>query len=152
MPTVAPLGEIRAELFGSVFFLAQHLARRTDAALRPLGLTTKQWLLLIVLVKRFPGHAPTLSEAAVVYGTSRQNVKQIALQLHKLGYLRLEPDPVDRRAQRLVLTERMAVFQEVREVRRENLYMAELFAGFAPREVQTLATLVRRWLRDLIPS
>ncbi len=151
-PRRATLGEMQAEVFGSVFFLAQHLARRTDEALKPLGLTTKQWLLLIVMVKRFPAEAPTVSQAAQVYGTSRQNVKQIALQLQKLGYLRVEPDPADGRAQRLTLTDKMAVFRDPRETRRENAYMADLFRGFTAREMETLAALVRRWLKHLIPS
>ena len=49
------LDAARAEGFGSVFFLAQHLARQVDSALEPLGLTTKQWLLLVLLVKRLAG-------------------------------------------------------------------------------------------------
>ncbi len=142
---------MQSEVFGSLFFLAQHLARRTDAALKPLRLTTKQWLLLIVLVKRFPEQSPTLSEAARVYGTSRQNVKQIAAQLVKLGFLRIEGDPEDGRASRLALTSKIALFNEPREVRRGNEHMARVFAGFRAREVETLAVLVRRWLKELVP-
>ena len=41
------------EIFGSLFFLAQHVARLTDQAMAETGVTTKQWLLLAVLVKKF---------------------------------------------------------------------------------------------------
>ena len=71
----------RAEIFGSVFLIAQHLTKRADRELADLGLTTRQWLLLAVLKKTFPGVSPTLSEAAEAYGSSRQNIKQMALAL-----------------------------------------------------------------------
>ena len=80
-----------AEVFGRLFVLGQHLTRRADEALRPVGLTSKQWLLLAVLVKGFPGATPTLTEAAAVYGTSRQNVKQVMIDSLN-GYLNAMPE------------------------------------------------------------
>ena len=102
----------RAEIFGSIFVVVQHLARRADAELAVLGLTTRQWLLLAVLTKWFPGHSPSLSEAAERYGSSRQNVKQIALGLEARGFVRLVPDRDDGRTTRIELTERVGVFDE----------------------------------------
>ncbi len=81
-----------------------------DERLVMVGLTSRQWLLLAVLQRFFPGSSPTLTEAAARYGTSRQNVKQIALGLERGGWLDIEPDPVDGRASRLVLTDRIDVF------------------------------------------
>ena len=54
---------VRAEVFGQVFVLAQHLTRQTNAELEPLGLSTSQWQLLAVIT-RHQGEAPTHSEAA----------------------------------------------------------------------------------------
>ena len=79
----------RAEVFGSLFVLVQHLSRRADKELADLGLTTRQWLLLAVLINAFPGRSPSLSEAADKYGSSRQNVKQVALGLEARGFVRL---------------------------------------------------------------
>ena len=39
-----------SEAFGNVFVVASHLTRLTDAALADWDLTTRQWLLLAVLV------------------------------------------------------------------------------------------------------
>jgi DNA-binding MarR family transcriptional regulator len=97
----------QAELFGTIFVVTQHLTRRADAALTSLGLTTHQWLLLAVLTKWSPDRSPSLSEAASRYGSSRQNVKQIALGLQSRGFLHLVPDPDDGRTTRLVLTDRV---------------------------------------------
>jgi DNA-binding MarR family transcriptional regulator len=142
--------QARADLFGKVFVLAQHLTRRTDAALEPLGLTSRQWLLLAVLTRGFPGRAPSLTEAAERYGSSRQNVKQVALCLAELGYLRLVPDPLDGRTTRLELTEKVRLFDVPDGVARTRELFEEVFAGLAPGEVATLRRLVIRWLDALM--
>lgn len=144
--------EHQAEVFGSMFLLAQHLARRADAAMEPVDLTTKQWLLLVILVKRFAGETPTLSAVARQYGSSRQNVKQIALQLESRGYLRLAPDPMDRRALRLHLTEKVSALDEPQERQRQADLLHELFAGLADGELTALRAILRRWLGTVEPS
>ena len=125
----------QAELFGSVFLIAQHLTRRADRELADLGITTRQWLLLAILTKALPGSSPSLSEAAERYGSSRQNVEQIALGLEARGFVRLVPDPTDARTTRIEVTER------VRRVRRPSHGRAalprcstEAFAGLTPKE------------------
>jgi len=143
---------LRAEIFGSVFLLAQYLARAGDEALARHGLTTKQWLLLAVLTRRFPGAHPTLTEAASVYGSSRQNVKQIARQLERRGFLRIVPDAADRRALRLALTEEAELFDAPAEAARLAGLLAELLAGFGGRDLHSLRDLLRRWLQVVAPA
>jgi DNA-binding MarR family transcriptional regulator len=140
---------IRSELFGSVFVVAQHLTRRTDAALQTLGLTTRQWLLLAVLGKWFPGRHPSLSEAAERYGSSRQNVKQIALGLEERGFLRLVPDPTDGRATLLEMTDRVRIFDEPGAQAQAAALLGDAFAGLSPHETLALRDLVRRWLAGI---
>ena len=137
------------ELFGRLFVLSQHLTRRADEALARFGLTSRQWLLLAVLSRAFPGTSPTLTEAARVYGTSRQNVKQVALQLAARGYLDLLPDPADRRATRLVLTEGVALFDEPGVAAAQSAFIAGIFAPLTDAEVATLRSLVGRCLPPL---
>ncbi len=148
-PGELPPQQPREELFGRVFVLFQQLTRRVDEVLAPLGLTSRQWLLLGVLAHGFPGVSPTLSEAAAVFGTSRQNVKQIAGQLAVRGYLTLDADPADARATRLALTERVAVFDEPDAVADQQAVLDDLFACFSADEVATLAALVGRWVEHL---
>lgn len=140
---------MEADLFGKVFILAQHLGRRADAALAPAGLTSRQWLLLAVLVRGFPGTAPTLTDAAQAYGTSRQNVKQVALQLAARGYVELRADHDDRRATRLVVTARVTEFDEPAAVAVQTDFLADAFASLDDAEVVTLHRLVDRCVASL---
>lgn len=139
----------RADVFGSLFVVMQHLTRRTDAALADLGLTAKQWLLLAVLSQGFRGRTPSLTEAADRYGTSRQNVKQIALGLQERGYLRLVPDPEDGRATRLALTGRAAIFDTPEMQARGAQLLRDAFTGLHPRDIPVLQDIVHRWLAGL---
>jgi DNA-binding MarR family transcriptional regulator len=146
MPADDALLAARAEIFGSIFVIVQHLARRADAELAVVDLTTRQWLLLAVLTKWFPGHSPSLSGAAEKYGSSRQNVKQIALGLEARGFVRLVPDRDDGRTTRIELTERVGVFDEPEMVGQASAMLADACAGLSDEETLALRDLVRRWL------
>jgi DNA-binding MarR family transcriptional regulator len=138
-----------ASVFAQAFLLAQHLARRADRELAPLGLTTSQRLLLAV-VTRYPGKPPTLSEAAALYGTSRQNVKQVARQLESRGYLEITPDPNDARALRLHPTAAVARdFDHPQAHRRQLRFLRKLFDGLDEGDVVALEALLGRWLARL---
>lgn len=146
------LPDLRPEAFGSVFVLAQHLARAGDDALEPLGITTKQWLLLAVVGRRFAGRPPTLTEAAAAYGTSRQNVKAIAVALERRGFMRLLPDPTDRRSVRLEVTPKVAAFGEPEWAAREAAFFRSVFDGMDGTDLRQLLDLLRRWLGILVPA
>lgn len=144
---------IRAGLFGSVFVIVQHLTRTADRELADLGLTTRQWLLLAVLTKGFPDRSPSLSEAAEQYGSSRQNVKQIALGLEAGGFVRLVTDPTDARTTRIEVTERVRVFDQPPMIERTAAMLEVVFAGLTPQETGQLHDLAQRWLGSLtIPT
>jgi DNA-binding MarR family transcriptional regulator len=117
-----------------------------DAALEPLGLTTKQWLLLVILLKKVAGDQPTLSEVARCYGSSRQNVKQIATQLAKRGYLRIDTDPGDARMLRLRLLPKVEVFDTAPERARQSTLMDEVFSWAKTEDVEQLRGLLGRWV------
>ncbi|HYO42154.1 MAG TPA: MarR family transcriptional regulator [Candidatus Limnocylindrales bacterium] len=134
-----------SDAFGGVFVLAGHLARLTDEGLADWGLTTRQWLLLAVLAKGFPARSPSLTEAAQAYGTTRQNVKQIAMGLEARGWLRLVPDPRDRRTIRLEVTDRVRIFDEPEGRDRGRAVIEAAFNGLTRDEVLDLRRLVGRW-------
>ena len=150
-PVDAELDGARAAAFGRVFVLQQHLARLADAALEPLGLTSRQWLLLAVLTRAFPGRAPSLTEAAAVYGSSRQNVKQVALGLEAKGYLRLLADPTDARARRLHVTKQVAEFDSPAGQARAAELLRNAFDGLERDDVMALERLLGLWLHALAP-
>jgi len=142
----------RTEVFGTVFVLTHRLGHRMDAELARLGLTTRQWLLLAVIDRWFADRPPSLTEAAARYGSSRQNVKQIAIQLERAGYLRLERDAGDGRVIRLVTTDRVDMFHRPDTVERILVFLDEVFAPLGARDVRTLRRLLTRWSEGLAPG
>ncbi len=149
-PTPDPeLAEAQAVLFGRVFVLAQHLTRLTDAALADWDLTTRQWLLLAILSRAFPDRAPSLTEAAEVYGSSRQNVKQIAAGLEVRGFVRLVPDTEDGRTTRIERTDRQRVFDEPDGRAKGLALLAQACEGLSRDETLLLRDVVVRWVDAL---
>lgn len=134
----------RPETLGSLFVLSQLLGHHLDTALGPFGLTSRQWLLLAVLERRFGGRPPTLTDAAAAYGTSRQNVKAIAEGLERRGWVRLEPDAADRRATRIAVTDAVGRFHEPDAEATGRALLASSFAGLTTPEVAALRDLVAR--------
>lgn len=143
------LSDTDVELFGSSLMFAQQLMMRVAEFLEPFGLTSRQWLLLAVIDKGFPGCAPTISEASAVFGTSRQNVKQVAVQLERRGWLRLVPDPADRRVLRLVLTDRLGVFDDSAVQADQAAFILSVFGGLSARERRTLLDMVHTCMAAL---
>jgi DNA-binding MarR family transcriptional regulator len=78
------------------------LARRFDAALRPIGLTNGQFSLMMSLNRPDP---PTMAEVAPFLGMDRTSLTASLKPLEKRGLVRSEIDAKDRRARRLALTE-----------------------------------------------
>lgn len=146
------LVQTQSEIFGTVFLLAQYLSKRGDEALAPLDVTTKQWLLLAILAKRFPNQSPTLSEASLWYGSSHQNVKKIAQQLEQKGFLRLLPDPKDRRILRLHLTPRISEFENPAELDRQAKLLGDIFSIFEPEDLAKMQSLLQQWVSCLAPA
>jgi DNA-binding MarR family transcriptional regulator len=80
---------------------ARALARRFDEALRPAGLTSGQFSLLMSLNQPEP---PTLGAVAALLGMDRTTVTANLKPLEREGLVETRADPADRRGRRLVLT------------------------------------------------
>jgi DNA-binding MarR family transcriptional regulator len=81
---------------------ARALARRFDAAFRPLGLTSGQFSLLMSLNRPEP---PAMGEVAAVLAIDRTTLTAALKPLERRGLVAGAPDPKDRRNRRLALTE-----------------------------------------------
>ncbi|MDF2614034.1 MAG: transcriptional regulator [Clostridia bacterium] len=130
------MDEINKEqfIFGSLFLLANRLqviGDRWDP-----DITMKQWF-LIVMIAQFGDTPPKLSEVAEFMGSSRQNVKQLALKLEERGFVNIQKDEFDNRAIRLRLTESCKIFFKNREDR-ENYFLEELYKDFSVEELDSL--------------
>lgn len=86
---------------------------------------------------------PTLKQLADVMGTSHQNCKQLLLKLEKKGFVVLEPDPTDRRKQRVRLTEHCLAFCQQNDERSQRL-MQQMFAGIPEEQIRiTIQTIMQ---------
>jgi DNA-binding MarR family transcriptional regulator len=80
---------------------ARALARRFDAALRPLGLTNGQFSLLMALNRPLPA---TMAQVAEVLAMDRTTLTAALKPLARRGLLAVTVDPDDRRGRRMTLT------------------------------------------------
>lgn len=118
--------EQQAYILGAILTLANRLQVLGDKL--DDQVTMKQWLLIAIILKS-GSPAPTLSDVAEMIGSSRQNVKKMALILEKQGFVTLTKDSSDARMVRLQLTEKCMVYFAERSAR-EDQFMDALFHSF----------------------
>lgn len=123
-------------IFGSMFLLANKLQVIGDQYMSRDGMTTKQWF-LTAMISQFGENPPKLSEVAELMGSSRQNVKQLALKLEEKEFLIIEQDEQDARALRLNLTKKSKDFWEKREDK-DNKFINYLFEEFSQGEIDVM--------------
>ena len=135
-------------VFGSLFVTANLLETLLDRAFASYGITVKQWLLLITITSLFR-EPPTVKQVAGAMGTSHQNVKQVALNLEKRGYLRLVKDAKDARVTRLVTTNACRAFGEETS-QAGDTFMEEVFGGAGAEDLRGARTaLLSLWQNAL---
>lgn len=126
--------EYQRSIFGHLFRTANILQIFLDRGLEGEDVTSKQ-LFLMIVVGSFGENEPTVTQAAEKAGSSYQNVKKLALHLEQNGYLRIVSDEDDKRAKRLVMTERARGFWERRDQQDARNFM-ELFQDFQFNELE----------------
>ena len=138
----------RYYIFGTLFFVAQKWQNIVDRKLRGrVGITTKQWMLLVIISRMFRDQLPTISETSAAFGSSRQNIKRIAVDLQKKGFIIIVPDPDDKRIQRLVLTgKHTEVFDGKDNLSWQEDFIRDLFSGFDQEELARLSKSMYRLL------
>ncbi len=120
-------------LFGTLFSTSNKLQTFGDSFLEKLS--AKQWFLLAAIQSCEP-EIPTLTRLVPIVGSSRQNIKQLALKLKKIGFLNIEDDLVDTRAVRLSLTEQCRVYWKNREDK-DASFLNDLFCGLSDEEIDS---------------
>lgn len=118
---------------------ARMLARRFDEALRPLGLTSGQFSLMMSLNRPQP---PTIGSVAALLAMDRTTLTAALKPLQRRGLVAVAADPQDRRSRLLALTEAGHALlaeafpvwkqtHEAIEAGRPGLDMAALAAGLS---------------------
>lgn len=118
--------EKEAYIIGGIFTLANRLQSLGDRLYK--NISTKQWL-LIAVISKCESSSPSLSDVADIMGSSRQNVKKMAVILQERGFVSLDKDSGDARVIRITLTPKcLTYFQEKNE--KELQFMSKLFINF----------------------
>lgn len=120
---------------------ARALARRFDEALRPVGLTSGQFSLLMSLNRAEP---PSIGSVAALLAMDRTTLTANLKPLERRGLVETAVDPADRRGRRLVLTRAGR-----RQLRSALPIWRRTHAEIDRRLAQTDAKFVRDGLRAL---
>ena len=123
--------------------------RRTlfDQAVRPLGITRSQWWVLANL-SRHPPEGMTQTDLAKVVDVGKAAIVGLIDRLEASGHVERRPDPHDRRANRIFLTEAgYAVLDKMIAVGRE--LNKTLLRGISPEE-RNIAEDVLHRMKDNI--
>lgn len=134
-----------SEIFGLAFLLERKLEYAFDKVLAPHNLTVKQWFVLAAIETLFET-PPSIQEVARRLSTSHQNIKAIASNLERRGFVTLEGDPADKRITRLKTTAQSKSFWEQRESE-DRALIARLFRYLTDDEIATMSDLMGRLLR-----
>ncbi|MBP7003160.1 MarR family winged helix-turn-helix transcriptional regulator [Amaricoccus sp.] len=119
---------------------ARALARRFDAAFRPLGLTSGQFSLLMALNRPEP---PPLGAVAGLLAMDRTTLTAALKPLERRGLVASTDDPRDRRSRRLALTDAGGAFlAAAAEIWTEE--HARLDAELSPAAAEGLRETARR--------
>ncbi len=132
------------DAYALLFLLSHRFEYLTDKELAKDGLTTKQFLTIVTIGKAF-GYAPSLKEVAAVLSTSHQNVKQIALQLVKKGFIKIEEDEQDKRKLVLKLTQKNKEYWDSTAQRHEAT-ISSMFNALNDEEIQVFHRLISKLL------
>lgn len=115
-----------AHIFGSILTLSNRIQMLGDKLDQ--NISIKQWLLIAVITK-WEHPSPTLGEVANYMGTSRQNVKKMAVILQEKGFILLTKDISDARILRMALTAKCLDYFAARD-EMETQFMNALFDQF----------------------
>jgi DNA-binding MarR family transcriptional regulator len=104
------------------------------------NITTKQWLMMIVMVNAFKS-PPSMQEVADAMSTTHQNVKQLATRLEARGFLKIERDSNNKRILRLKVTEECLHYWEKRDPKDIETIRTH-FEGLEDDEIMSLFEII----------
>lgn len=141
--------ENQKSIFGLLFKTANTLQTYLDHNLKGSGITSKQ-MLMMIMISSCNQENPTLKDVAQLWGTSYQNIKQIALKLEQKKLIEIIDNPNDKRSKCIRLTSEANHFWKERETNDQE-EMTKLFSKFTDKELAQFVSLLLK-LIDSIDS
>lgn len=131
-------------IFGSIFSLANRLQALGDKIDE--NITVKQWF-FIAIVSMFDS-PPSILEVSKIIGTSRQNIKKMALILQNQGFVSIQEDSNDKRVSRILLTKKCFDYFKTREDK-EQSFIESLFNGFTEENIENLSNNINLLMNNI---
>lgn len=125
-----------------LFLVQQRWSYIISKELKEDKITTKQWLMMIIIENAFT-HAPSMQEVADALSTTHQNVKQLAIRLETREFLKIERDQHNRRILRLKTTDKSREYWEKRFLK-DIKTIASLFEDLNDSEVKSLFEILSK--------
>ena len=124
--------------------------RRTvmDKALKPLDVTRSQWWVLANL-SRHNGHGMMQTELAKVMDVGKVTLGGLIDRLEASGYVERQPDPVDRRAKRVMMTKKgTSLLSRIEKIARK--VNGEIMGGTPQNDISRAETVLHKMKQRLI--
>lgn len=131
-------------IFGSIFSLANRLQALGDKIDE--NITVKQWF-FVAIVSMFDS-PPSILEVSKIIGTSRQNIKKMALILQNQGFVSIQEDSNDKRVSRIWLTKKCFDYFKTREDM-EQSFIESLFNGFTEKNIEDLSNNINLLMNNI---
>lgn len=106
--------EIKGHIIVLMFIIQQRWSYIINKKFQRDHITTKQWLMLIILANSFSS-PPSMQDMSEAMSTSHQNVKQLATRLENRGLLKIDRDSQNKRILRLKITVECEFFLQKRK-------------------------------------
>ena len=121
------------------------LARRADAKLRDIGISTSQFPVLVALKD---GARLTQKELALLANVEQPSMAQLLTRMERDGLIRREADPNDGRSSLISLTDTAtSLLSPVRAILSQG--NREALAGFNDSEIEQLVALLHRVIANV---
>lgn len=137
----------KREAFSIIFQLGNKLQTFLDRHLIQDNITTKQFLMMIVLGS-FENGIANFKDLSNRFGTSYQNVKQIALKLEKNEFVTISSSKTDLRAKEVKMNEKANKYWEKRN-KMDDKRIEQMFENISEENLICFKETVETLLQNL---
>ncbi len=133
-------------IHGGMYLLCNKMRLVGDMFIR--GITSKQWLLLRVILDLPEGEPSSFTRIAQEMHSTRQNVTKMLQPLEKQGYVLLRPSTRDGRTQEVTLTDKAKA--KLRDTtRRGTEFVETLLEGVPPEDIAATRRTMQAMMDNL---
>ena len=131
------------QAYATLFSLANKVQVKGDQYMK--NLTSRQFM-AIMAIGHLPKEDASLNHIARKLGTTKQSIKQLITIIEAKGYVSTTPNPRDRRAVNVVITEagKQALYEDGMAGMK---FFDDLFHEFSLAEIETLWKLLKKLYR-----